>query len=206
MGVKHRLKTVILLVCIGATSLAQAISPKVKNDPSSTAIGGSQEETELSVLPEEPLLSTPTPPPAMSEVSTTGVQPLPSGDPFAPSGPTVDEQRKLSEAFRSAKSEAEEDFTLADIKIRAFAAPTEREKRTLLREYYQATAQSISKKFPALKDRAELWSYSCQNRLARARTEPDYVRLARPSGAVIEAKTKVKRVEEDEVSFLPGVN
>ncbi len=200
---KHRLKIAILLAC--AVSLAQAISPKTKSDPSSSDINATQEATEQSVLPEEPLLATPTPPPAMTEYSTSGVQPLPSGDPFAPSGPTVDEQRKLSEAFRSAKSEAEEDFTLADIKIRAFAAPTEREKRALLREYYTAVARQISKKFPVLKDRAETWSFSHQGRLARVRTEPDYQPLVKPSASAANDAT-VKGTDDDAGNFLPGVN
>ena len=205
--VKLRSKLVIPLVGIAVVSLAQAISPKIKNDPSSSVMKDSQEATELSVLPEEPLLSTPTPPPAMPAFSTSGVQPLPSGDPFAPSGPTVDEQRKLSEAFRSAKSEAEEDFTLADIKIRAFAAPTELEKRALLREYSTSVARQISKKFPALKNRAEMWAYTYQNRLARARTEPDYLPVVKPSASVAnETSAKVKRSDAAEVSFLPGVN
>ncbi|MEO7932682.1 MAG: hypothetical protein ABIT76_05940 [Chthoniobacterales bacterium] len=174
----------IALAACCAFTLAQALSPKPKDD--STA--ATQEATEQSVLPEEPLLSTPTPEPS-PDLSGMAVQPLPSGGIIPLSGPTVDEQRKLAEAFRSAKTEAEENFTLADIKLRAFAAPTEREKRALLREYYQAIETHISQTSPALKTQAQAWSFAQQNRLARIRTEPDYKAPTKPA-ALVQTKSE----------------
>ncbi len=179
-----KIPTIALVACFGALTLAQAISPKPKDDISNSAT--TQEAAEQSVLPEEPLLSTPTPEPG-PDLSGMTVQPLPSGGIIPPSGPTVDERRKLAEAFRSAKTEAEENFTLADIKRRAFAAPTEREKRAVLREYYQAIETHIIQTTPALKEQAQVWSFAQQNRLARRRTEPDLQAPMKPV-AVVQAK------------------
>lgn len=209
--VKNRslVHTIALIVCLGAFSLVHASSPKPKNDPTSKtrsdSLPISQEAEEESVLPEEPMLSAPTPEPNPGYVGLP-VQPLPSGGIMQPSGPTVDEKRKLAEAFRAAKTEAEEQFTLADIKIRAFAAPTEREKRALLREYYQALSAYIVKKSPTLKDSAQVWSSVQQNRLARTRTEPDYQSAVLLKAKVDAADDTPPATSEEESNLLPALN
>ena len=195
-------------------NFVQAISPKPKaesaNSQNSDILPISQEATEQSVLPQEPLLSLPTPEPAPNYLGLP-VQALPSDGISAPSGPTVDEKRISAEAFRAAKTEAEEQFTLADIRLRAFEAPTEREKRALLREYYQAISAYIVKRSPNLKDKAQTWAYAQQNRLGRNRTEPDYVPPIKPEGFVKTAtettdeKPQSNATPEESASFLPSL-
>lgn len=210
--VKNRLHIIVLLAFCGMFSLAHANTPKPKtetdNSQESDILPISQEATEESVLPEEPLLSLPTPE-AAAEYMGLPVQALPPDGISAPSGPTVDEKRLSAEAFRAAKTEAEEQFTLADIKLRAFEAPTEREKRALLREYYQAISAYITKSSPNLKDKAQTWAYAQQNRLGRRRTEPDYLPPMKPEGLGGTAldspdeKPQANATPEESANFVP---
>ena len=214
-GVKRfALFSIFLLIGgFGAISSGYALSPKQENatrtdlnDDASLPI--SQEATEESVLPEEPQLSTPAPPSVAPDPSISGVQALPSGDPFAAAGPTIDDQRRIFEKFRAAKSAAQEDPAIANIKVRAFASPTEKQKRAILREYYQAIALRVTQANPTLKNPAEIWSYLRQNRLARTRTEPDYQPVALPAAIELLQKAQEKPSEEETTergSFLPSL-
>ncbi|HEX8371970.1 MAG TPA: hypothetical protein VF585_04260 [Chthoniobacterales bacterium] len=193
---KPRLSLFTFVACFGLFSAADAISPQKRGNAQTEvaetepALPASQEATEESVLPDEPLLSVPEPEPA-PDMSGLSVQPIPTEEISQPTGPTSDEKRRQDEAFRAAKTQAQEDFTLADIRLRAFASRTERQKRALLREYYQAISAYIVQRSPDLKEKAEEWAFLHQNRLGRARTEPDYQPPARPASLMkVEAESE----------------
>ena len=201
--VRHpRYQTIFLLMMLGAMT-ASAINPQPETESplkkSDMDLPVSQEATEESVLPEEPFL---TPPPAPATKAPAAVQPLPPADILQPSGPTEDDRRKLLEKFRATKTEAEEQFTLADLKVRAFQAGTEREKRALLREYYREVEKYMIRQTPAVRELAMEWSYRQQMRLARVKTEPDYQPPQRPAG-MAGKKDSTEETTSRKVDILP---
>ena len=159
------------------TSLLPASGPRLQNPVEPTTeepIPTTQEDTEGAILPDEPELIEPLPESAFPPSDSDAVQPLPTREDFI-QGSSASDLKKKVEDFRVLRTEAEGQQVFIDLKTLAFAAPTEREKRALLRIYYERMGEYLISKSASLKNESADWTNLQLSRLQRPRTEGESV-------------------------------
>lgn len=147
--------------------------PRLQNPITADAeepLPATQEATEGAILPDEPELIEPLPESAFPPSDPAGVQALPIREDFI-QGISASDLKKKAEDFRVLRTEAEGRQEFIDLKSLAFAAETEREKRALLRIYYQRVGEYMVSKSGTLKDDSIAWTNLQLRRLQRPRTE-----------------------------------